>query len=326
MRDYSPQSPEARRHRRSQRMAFAGEALADGLRHVRPGAYPFEVAKRVAIGVYTDGFIHAGNLAYLSLVALFPFFIVATAIATIFGRTQDGLAAVNAFLLTVPPGAADVLRPAIEGALSARTSSGLLWLGGLVGLWTTGSLIETIRDILRRAYGTTSGRPFWQYRLGSIGIIFVSVFATMFAFSLQVAITGVDQFLHNLLPFADDAIRIVAATKLVPMGILAVALYYLFLSLTPSAYRSSRFPKWPGALLTAGWWYGTLLLLPVALGALGGYDLTYGSLAGVMIVLIFFFLVGLGVVIGAELNAALAEFPDETEDAEAQNTEEAQPQ
>ncbi|HCY01845.1 MAG TPA: ribonuclease BN, partial [Erythrobacter sp.] len=41
------------------------------------------------------------------------------------------------------------------------------------------------------------------------------------------------------------------------------------------------------------------------------YDLTYGGLAGVMIVLFFFWLVGLGVVIGAELNAALAETPEE---------------
>ena len=44
---------------------------------------------------------------------------------------------------------------------------------------------------------------------------------------------------------------------------------------------------------------------------LGGYDLTYGGLAGVMITLIFFFIIGLGVVIGAELNAALAEVPEE---------------
>ncbi|HLL31719.1 MAG TPA: ribonuclease BN, partial [Allosphingosinicella sp.] len=44
---------------------------------------------------------------------------------------------------------------------------------------------------------------------------------------------------------------------------------------------------------------------------LGGYDLTYGSLAGVIIGLTFFFIVGLGVVIGAELNAALAEVPEE---------------
>src|SRR3546814_3757404 len=50
---------------------------------------------------------------------------------------------------------------------------------------------------------------------------------------------------------------------------------------------------------TAVWWYATTLLLPVVLSQLGGYDLTYGSLAGVMIALIFFFVIGLGVVIGA---------------------------
>jgi len=310
MRDTSPQSPEARRQRLTDE---ARDSIRRGLKHVRPGSYAFEVMKRVAVGVYSDGFIHAGNLAYLSLVALFPFFIVATAIASVFGRTEDGVAAVNAFLFAVPPGVADVLRPAIEGALSARSAEGLLWLGGLVGLWTTGSLIETIRDILRRAYGTKGSRPFWHYRLGSIGIIVVSVFAAMFAFSMQVVLTGIDQFVVRIFPFADEAVQILAVTKAVPFAILTVALYSLFLSLTPGAYRDARFPKWPGPLLTALWWYGTLLLLPIVLGHLGTYDLTYGSLAGVMIVLIFFFLVGLGVVIGAELNAALADFPEETD-------------
>ncbi|MBU2016339.1 MAG: YihY/virulence factor BrkB family protein, partial [Alphaproteobacteria bacterium] len=104
--------------------------------------------------------------------------------------------------------------------------------------------------------------------------------------------------------------------KLVPMGIVGVALWSLFVTLTPTAYKDRRFPKWPGAVATALWWYATTLLLPPTLSLLGGYDRTYGSLAGVMITLIFFFLVGLGVVIGAELNAALAEFPEE-EDAPA---------
>ena len=47
-----------------------------------------EVVKRVAVGVYNDGFIHAGNLAYLSIVALFPFFIVAAAMAHLLGRAR----------------------------------------------------------------------------------------------------------------------------------------------------------------------------------------------------------------------------------------------
>src|SRR3546814_5759546 len=105
------------------------------------------------------------------------------------------------------------------------------------------------------------------------------------------------------------------------MLVIGGALYFLFVSLTPQAYKGKQFPKWPGAAFTAVWWYATTLLLPVVLSQLGGYDLTYGSLAGVMIALIFFFVIGLGVVIGAELNAALAEFPDETERSEEHTSE-----
>src|SRR3546814_6941664 len=66
----------------------------------------------------------------------------------------------------------------------------------------------------------------------------------------------------------------------------------------------------------------TTALLPKVLGMLGSYSLTYGGLAGVIIVLLFFFIVGLGLVVGAELNAALAETPEgdlkESPDTETQ--------
>jgi membrane protein len=83
--------------------------------------------------------------------------------------------------------------------------------------------------------------------------------------------------------------------------------YALFYALTPSRYRKHGCKKWPGALLITVWWLGTVELLPETIELIGGYDLTYGSLAGVMIALLFFFVIGLGVVTGAELNAALAE-------------------
>jgi len=261
------------------------------------------------VGVYSEGFIHAGNLAFLSLLALFPFFMIAATIANILGRTQDGMAAVQAFLYAVPPSVANALRTPIEDVLSDRAGSNILWLGIVVGLLTTANLIETIRDIVRRAYGTKSGRPFWHYRLRAIGLIVLSVILTMAAFTAQVALEGIEEFLIRISPFADHAISFVAATKLVPLGILIIALYALFYSLTPGIYRAPDFPKWPGALFTALWWYGIVLLLPWTLSSLSTYDLIYGSMAGIMITLIFFFLVGLGMVIGAELNAALAEFP-----------------
>ena len=65
-----------------------------------------------------------------------------------------------------------------------------------------------------------------------------------------------------------------------------------------------------GALFVALWWYGALALLPVIIARLANYDLTYGSLAGVIISLIFFWFVGFGFTIGAHLNAALSEPPE----------------
>lgn len=279
------------------------------LARVRPGTRPFEVLKRVAVGVYSDGFIHAGNLAYLALLTLFPFFIVLAALAQMFGRGPDTQLAVETFLHTLPPTVADLLRKPIADVLAARTGS-LLWLGAGVGLWTVGSFIETIRDILRRAYGTPASGAFWHYRLGSVGIIVVSVVMTLTAFSMQVLLTAAEEFVTRLLPFADEAALWIGISRLAPLALMAFALYALIFSLTPAKYRYSNCPKWPGAVFTALWWIGVTMALPRVLGLLGGYDLTYGGLAGVIITLLFFWFVGFGLVIGANLNAALAETPE----------------
>jgi membrane protein len=303
----SPESPEARHERLVRTKARFGK-----MRHsMKPGQYGFEVVKRVAIGVYTDGFIHAGNLAYLALMTVFPFVIVAAAIARVFGQTEGGLHAVVALLQTMPPDVADVLRKPISDVLTAR-SGNLLWLGALVGLWTTGSFIETIRDILRRAYGVSGGAPFWEYRLGSIGLIFASVVMMLMAFSASILLSSVTQFLSRVVPGASDVIGLLTLSRIVPGLILFGSIYLIFLSLTPRRYRKMSCRKWPGALVVTLWWLATTALLPVALSNLGSYDLTYGSLAGVIIALLFFFVIGLGVVIGAQLNAALAEPPDPT--------------
>nr|WP_302054068.1 YihY/virulence factor BrkB family protein [Sphingomonas tagetis] len=267
-----------------------------------------EVAKRVLLGAYNEGFTHAGNLAYLSLVTLFPFFIVATAIARLVGRTGDGLQAVAAFLRTVPPEVAELLRPAILEVLEARSGS-LLWLGAIVGLWTTSGFIETVRAILRQAYGVQSGTPFWRLKLGAIGMVIASVVLAMMAFSFQVVLIGAEQFIWRVIPFASDAQRIISVTKVAPAIALFGALYILFYTLTPKRYRMAKCPKWPGPVFVTLWWMACTAALPWVIGSFGGYGLTYGSLAGVMVALIFFFLIGFGVVIGAELNAALAEVP-----------------
>src|SRR5206468_2401699 len=303
MREVSPQSPEARRKRLASMRAAFGTDVEEKL---KPRVTPIEVVKRVAIGVYNDGFIHAGNLAYLSIVALFPFFIVAAAVAHLFGQSQDAMLTVTNVLRRLPPDVASTLREPVQEVLTIRTGN-LLWFGGIVGLWTATSFVETIRDILRRAYGVKFCAPFWEYRLGSILLILGAVLLLMVAFAASAALSIVHELIARWLPMAADLGTTLGIYRLLPAVTLCFTFYVLCFALTPARYRHSGCRKWPGALFITAWWLVTVEILPHVLGLLGGYSRTYGSLAGVMITLIFFFVVGLGVVVGAELNAALAE-------------------
>jgi membrane protein len=226
------------------------------------------------------------------------------------GHGYDTENAIYSFMRTLPLAVRELLNQPIEDVLKLRTG-GLLWLGALVGLWTTGSFIETIRDILRRAYGMRFSKPFWHYRLSSAVLIIGAVVLMLAAFSAQLLLTGLANFLDRLVPGSDEIIGWIGWSRLAPLVALFAALYLIFYSLAPSKYRWSNCPKWPGAAFTAIWWSAVTALLPPMLTLLGGYGRTYGSLAGFVVALFFFWLVGFGLVIGAHLNAALASHPDD---------------
>jgi membrane protein len=303
-------SPEGRRKAALLHRAGFGEQVRE---RVGPGSRVFCIAKRVLVGTYNDGFIHAGNLAYMAVLAIFPFFITGAAIFSVIGEQSQRAASINAILYALPPVVGDVIGPVARTVIQERTGW-LLWIGGLVGLWTVGSLIETIRDVLRRAYGTEPTAAFWKYRLFSTGIIIAAVVLLMLSLIAQVVIGAAQEVIQAYFPQLNHFLGALALSRFVPAFGLYGSLYLLFYTLTPFAYRRPRYPKWPGALLVTGWWILVALALPPLLRGVFSYNLTYGSLAGVMIALFFFWLVGLGMVMGAELNAALAETPEEEQD------------
>ncbi|MDP3674440.1 MAG: YihY/virulence factor BrkB family protein [Novosphingobium sp.] len=300
-------SPEARR---KEALRWRAGLQDRAYQRFGPGSRFLEIVKRVAIGAWNDGFIHAGNLAYMAILSLFPFFITVAALFSIIGEESQRAASINAFLLAVPPVVANVIEPVARGVIESR-SGWLLWIGGVVGLWTVGSLVETIRDILRRAYGTHWEHAFWRYRLASTGVIFAAVVLLLVSLAVQVVIGTAQEVIGAWFPQLVDLIDQLALSRFIPALGLYLSLYLLFLSLTPGAYRKRRYPKWPGALLVTVWWVGVTIALPAVLRSFFSYDLTYGSLAGIMIALFFFWLVGLGMVVGAELNAALTVTPEE---------------
>ncbi len=298
MRFVSPETPEQRRKHpgaHPHRPGLWG--------HFGPGSRLFEFARRVVIGVYAEGTVHAGNLAYLTLLSIFPFFIIGAAFATAIGRPED-LNALRAVLTTLPQSVASMIDKTATEVLQQRTGW-LLWVGALVGTWTVTGFVGTIRHVLQRAYGTEGARPFWQYRLVSAAIVFGAVALLIVAFSAQILLTTTQELMTRFIPSSGALIDSIGETRFIPTIATYIGAWLMYWSLTPGQYRGLSFPKWPGALFTTAWWYGSVTLLPKAIGQLGGYALTYGGLAGVMFALLFFWLIGYGVVIGAHINAAL---------------------
>jgi membrane protein len=222
------------------------------------------------------------------------------------GRTAYGYRAVRGFLKTLPPEVATLIAKPIEDVIANRASSGLLTFGILVTLWTISGFIENLRLIIREAYGTANIVPPWRYRLGALLLVFVAVAVMIAAFAAEVVLTSVDSVVLDYVPLAaKDAGRSVIS-QLVPAVALFVALFATFYALTPKRHRISGDPIWPGPAVTTIVWIGTTRLMPWAIGLFGGYSLTYGSLAGVVVTLLFFWIIGLGLVFGAHLNASLA--------------------
>ena len=280
-------------------------------RFVAANRWAWAVAGQTISGTWRDGFTNAGNLAYLSLVTMFPFFIVVAVVAGAFGASEDGMRAVTLFLDALPLQLVASLRdPIDEVVLRAAESTGpLLAISIVLMLWTISSTIEAIREILHNAYQVASEGAFWRYRLGSVLLIFGAVGLMMLAFVFQVALTSIEALLAQRMPGASATIDLLGLGRLVPVAVMLATLYLTIWILTPIRYRGGENLVWPGVALTIGVWLGTTMLLPRILSHLTGYDRTYGSFAGVIIALLFFYIIGMGLVLGIHLNAALAIVP-----------------
>ncbi|PZU49951.1 MAG: ribonuclease BN [Sphingomonas sp.] len=265
------------------------------------------IVRRVIGRTLRDGYIHAGNIAYLSLVTLLPLIILITAVTVAFGETAAGRYAIEGLLRALPYDIARLFEPVIEEVLQARTGN-LLWIGGLVALWTVTTFIETLRDISFRAFDVEPDGGFLHYRLKSLAGTLVAVLLVVVTFLLQVSLVVAIRAVESLVPRGIDLPGWIDWSRIITPIVLFLVLWALLKLLTPASVRYS--PTWPGALITTiAWSIGSLLLGPT-FSTFSHMGLTYGALSGVMLALLFFYAVGFALVAGVEVNAALADSYD----------------
>lgn len=253
-----------------------------------------------------DGAILAGHLSYLTLLSLFPFFIFLISLAGLMGNTQAGEDAILFLLANLPPELQDVMRGPIRGII--QNSGGGVAVIALVGaIWAASTALQAAQRAIDRSFEDYTPPAFWLRRLQGVGLVIFAGFGIIIGMSLFVLGPLIWSAITYFLPELDQWKGVAAFFRYVSTAfVFFLAISALFFALKPR-YKG-RFVRvgW-GALLTLVLWLAVGTGFSLYLRHFGRYDVTYGSLGGAIVALIFFYLVSAGFLLGAELNALIAE-------------------
>jgi membrane protein len=253
-----------------------------------------------------DGWAIASHIALSTLMALFPFMIVVTALAAFFFGSKDLADEAARILLEAwPPQVAGPISADITGVLT-NVRGDVLTFGVLFAIYFASSGVESLRIGLNRAYDMAERRPWWLLRLESILYVLVAAVAIL-AFSLLVVLAPFlwDRLVLLAPQFAPFSVVVTFARYVVAAMVLVIALTVIH-SWLPSGRRNLGEIA-PGI--------GATLALWLIAGAVFGrylaeyafaYVSMYAGLASAMIALIFLYVCASIFVYGAELNSTIS--------------------
>jgi len=255
--------------------------------------------------VAEDGLMVAGYMAFATILAIFPMFLVIASVASFLGTEEQVTAVVDFLFDSLPMEVASALEPVVREVLSGR-KGGFLTFGALVALWAASTGVEALRQGLDRAYGVVIHRPFWLQRLQSLAIVAFAAF-TFMAVSIFLIFGPLLWELANRLFELGAARALIWETTRYTVAIVLTVVLLLAMHCWLPNKRMGAADVMPGVLLT------TFLLVIAAtafslyLSNFANYSITYGSLAGIVVALLFFYLSAAIFVLGGYFNRHLLE-------------------
>lgn len=253
-----------------------------------------------------DGWSMASHLAITALMALFPFLIFATTLASFLGASAFAETAVHIVFDTWPAQiAAPISREVINVLTVQRTD--LLTYGVLLAAFFASNGIESLRTALNRAYRVVETRSFIFRRIQSLAFVFIAtigflVISVLLVFAPLIVRLALENF-EWVEPYLGTITlwRFVIASVVIVLGLIAVHVWL------PAGKR--RFVDIvPGIIFTLiGWLVGSTVFANY-IDRFSSYVTTYAGLASIMIAVVFLYIVSAIFILGGELNAAISRY------------------
>ncbi|MBO0713714.1 MAG: YihY/virulence factor BrkB family protein [Acidimicrobiales bacterium] len=256
--------------------------------------------------------ISAGSLAYHWFLALFPAVIAAFGFLAL---AQVGTSTVNRVVHGVekalPPGVSGVFSAAVHAATKQSSGSLVAVVVGIaVALWSASASMSVLQQTLDVVYGVPVDRKFMARRARALPMMIAT--AVLGGVGAGVIVFGapIASAIHGHVGLTGTPFNVVWTVVRWVVAVLAISLLFsVYYYLGPNR----EVPRW--RWITAGGLFASALVLVASLGfsfyvtRFGSYGETYGTFAGVVILIFWFYLVGLAALVGAEINADTEQRP-----------------
>jgi membrane protein len=264
------------------------------------------VLKRTIREFQEDGLTDwAAALTYYGVLAVFPALVVVVSLLGLMGESATQALIDN--LGAVTPGAArDIFTTAIEELQKSQGSAGLLAIVGLLAaLWSASSYVAAFIRASNVVYDIPEGRPFWKTT--PLRVALTVLLVTLLAISaVAVVFTGgLARQAGKLLGIGSTAMTVFDIVKWPALVVVVMFMIALLYWAAPNVKQPGF--RWitPGGALAVLLWLVVSGVFAVYVANFGSYNKTYGTLAGVIIFLVWLWLSNIAILIGAEFNAEL---------------------
>ena len=247
-----------------------------------------------------DGVEHAGYLAFLNIFSLFPFLIFLILITGSIGASEVGQKVIYSAITYLPSELISSILPRVEEIINGPKNS-FLTIAIIGVIWTASSTVEGLRTILNRAYRVELPPPYLWRRLISIlefFVITVAILLVILLFVIVPKIMNIIGFENLILSSAINEVLDINRFLVFVFLVCAVSLLYYFIPNVKQEFSRTI----PGAILVVIFWFLTTKVFLFYLKEFHQFTFIYGSLTGIMVVLMFFYLINLIFIGGAQFN------------------------
>jgi membrane protein len=239
----------------------------------------------------------AATVTYYGILSLFPFLLMLVAVASVV-ITPDTAERIVQQLGQVAPGPATQILGDRIRQLGGQQNVALLGFGALAALWSASGGTSALITALNRCYDVKEQRPWWKVRLIAIFMTLVAAVLGLAAALVAVATAPLADVVGGPLGMAIGWLRLPVA------GLVMMLLWALLYYVLPDVQQSFRFIT-PGSVLGVVLWVIASWGFSRYVSSFGSYDKTYGSLGGVIVLLLWMWISSLVLLVGAETNALI---------------------